>query len=407
MKGLTPYQGKEYRLRIFQSVGDIMQGMLSTHAQYLKEYDKIAARFDRGNTLETCKSLYNWMLSNTHYVIEPNDKQTLRSPGAILALGGSPKHGLDCKSYSLFIGGVLDALNRRGRKINWCYRFASYRLNDSLPHHVFVVVNPDTANEIFVDPVIQPFNYHKPYFYKIDKKPNTMALYSISGIGRKSPAKKAKREARKVIAKQKIKRAGKVVVKFAPLTVAARNSFLMLVKLNAFKLAENLAKAEAMRPGELKNFWEKLGGNWKSLVKNINIGGRKQGARIGLDPVVTPSLIATSIPILVKVREFLKKLGLNENDIKNLSKFSQQVVKKAIDKKAEQIADTEEEPIEFTPGGMMEEAADDMESPDVATEYEGNEGSDNAVGNIATSIKNNPLPWLVGIGAGIYLFKKL
>lgn len=404
MEGLTPYQGKKYRLRIFQSVGDIMQGMLATHKQYTKEYDKIAQKFDRGSTLQICRNLYNWMLANTHYVIEPNDKQTLRSPGAILALGGSPKHGLDCKSYSLFIGGVLDALNRRGHNINWCYRFASYRFSDSLPHHVFVVVNPGSNNEIFVDPVIQPFNYKKPYFYKIDKKPNTMALYSVSGIGRKSPAKKAKREERKQQARKKIQRAGKVVVKFAPLTVAARNSFLLLVKLNAFKLAENLAKAETMRPGELKKFWEKLGGNYASLVKNINIGGRKKGARIAGDPVVTPTVIATSIPILVKVREFLKKLGLTETDIKNLSKFSQQVVKKAIDKKAEQIADTAEEPIEFTPGGVMDEAADDMASSDVSTEYQSNdETSEDAVGNIVTNIKNNPLPWVIGAGAAYYL----
>lgn len=398
-QGITPYKGKQYRLRIFQSVGDIMQGIIATHGLYRTDYDKIAARFDRGNTLTVCRNLYDWMLSNTHYVIEPDNKQTLRSPAAILALGSNPKHGLDCKSYSLFIGGVLDALNRRGRKINWCYRFASYRLNDSLPHHVFIVVNPNTSNEIFVDPVIQPFNYKKPYFYHIDKKPQ-MALYSISGVNRKKNKEQRKAQ-RKAAATAKIKKAGKVVVKFAPLTVAARNSFLLLVKINAFKLAENLAKAEAMRPGELKAFWEKLGGNWNSLKKNINIGGRKKGVSIAGDPVVTPTVVASAIPILVKVREFLKKLGLTENDIKNLSKFSQNVVKKAIEKKAEQVVETEEDSIELNPSNIVENSVEEMPSPVVDSDYDAS-GEMDSLGNITNSIKTNPLPWLIGAGAAYY-----
>lgn len=401
-QGITPYQGKKYRLRIFQSVGDIMQGIISTHGLYRTDYDKIAARFDRGNTLTICRNLYNWMLDNTHYVIEPNDRQTLRSPSAILALGSNPKHGLDCKSYSLFIGGVLDALNRRGRKIDWCYRFASYRLNDSLPHHVFIVVNPGTSNEIFIDPVIQPFNYHKPYFYHIDKKPQNMALYAVSGVNRKK--NKAERKAeRKAAATAKIKKAGKVLVKFAPLTVTARNSFLLLVKLNAFKLAENLARAEAMRPGELKAFWEKLGGNWAVLKKNINIGGKKHGASIGMDPVVTPTVVASAIPILVKIREFLKKLGLNENDIKKLSKISQEVVKKAIDKKAEQVAATVEDDISLNPTEIVEESVEEMPSPAVDADYDAS-GEQDSLGAITDSIKSKPLPWLIGAGAVYYFF---
>lgn len=353
-KGITPYQNKQFQLRYNQSVGDIMQGLLYTHKMYTKDYDIISEKFVGGSTKEICKRIYNFLLANTHYVIEPNEKQTLRSPMAILQLGKNPKIGLDCKSYSLFIGGILDALNRKGKNIDWCYRFASYKIDDKLPHHVFVVVNPGTQNEIWVDPVVQPFNTHKQYFYKLDKKPSTMALYQISGIGRRKKQTKAEKQQRKQEKKeqikQDIKKKGRVVLKFAPPTVAGRNAFLLLVKLNVFKLAEKLAFAEKKAPGELKKFWDSIGGNWNVLKNNINIGGRKQGISIGSDPA-TASAVATAIPILIKIREFLKKLGLTDKDLKDLTSFATDVVKDAIDKKAEKMADAESEsaPESFAP----------------------------------------------------------
>jgi hypothetical protein len=408
-EGLTPYKGINTRVRLFQSVGDIMSGIIATHKAYAREYDKIAPRFDKGTNTQVLRSIYAFLLENTHYKIEPNDKQTLRSPAAILALGGNPAHGLDCKSYSLFIGGVLDALNRRGRKFNWCYRFASYKMLDKIPHHVFVVVNPDTTNEIFIDPVIKPFNYKKAYFYKIDKYPPTMALYSVSGIGRRRGTNRQERQANKAEAKAKIvnklKKAGKVAVRFSPPTVAARNSFLLLVKLNAFKLADNLKKAETKAPGDLQKFWEKLGGSWNALKKNINIGGRKQGARIAGDPVVTPTLIASAVPILVKIREFLKKLGLTEDDIKKLSKLAQGAIKTAIDKKAENEAAAQESEISIEPSEVMAEANDmPADAPSDEAEYESTDSED-GIGNILTTIKTNPLPWVAGAAAAYFIFK--
>lgn len=338
---LTPYQGNKTRIRYQQSVGDIMSGILVTHNTYASEYDKICEVFNKRSVEATCRSIYNYLLDHTIYKVEPNDKQTLRSPSAILSMGADPNIGLDCKSYSLFIAGVLDALNRSGRRINWCYRFASYNILDKMPHHVFIVVNPGTDNEIFVDPVIKPFNYKKTYFYKIDKKPKNMALYSISGIGKTKKTKAEKQQAKakaKAKIKQDIKKAGKVVLKYAPVTVAGRNAFLLLVKLNAFKLAEKLALAYQKNPEKVKAFWTKFGGNFESLKKNINIGGKKHGANIGTDPVVTPTLIASATPILVAIAKLLKEMGISADDLK---KFTEGVIEDAIDKKAEKQAEKE------------------------------------------------------------------
>lgn len=406
-EGLTPYKGINTRVRLFQSVGDIMSGIMATHKAYAREYDKIAPRFDKGTNTQVLRSIYAFLLENTHYKIEPNDKQTLRSPAAILALGGNPAHGLDCKSYSLFIGGVLDALNRRGRKFNWCYRFASYKMLDKIPHHVFVVVNPDTANEIFIDPVIKPFNYKKPYFYKIDKYPPTMALYSVSGIGRRRGTNRQERQANKAEAKARIinniKKGGKVAVKFAPPTVAARNAFLLLVKLNFNRLAERLTLLNQRKAGALQKLWESLGGNYKSLLANIQRGTKNQAAQVGLEPATTATAAAvTATPILIKIMKMLAEVGIKKED---LQKLAQSVIKKAIDKKAENEAAAQESEISIEPGEVMAEANDmPADAPSDEAEYESTD-SEFGIGNILTTIKTNPLPWVAGAAAAYFIFK--
>lgn len=388
--GIGEYKGHGLRLKVFQSVGDIMAGIMATHKRYTSDYDKIAPTFDGGSTRQICQRLYNFLLHKTHYKIEPDNKQTLRSPAAILHLGSDPNQGLDCKSYSLFIGGVLDALNRRGHSIKWCYRFASYRFGDRLPHHVFVVVNPGTKNELFVDPVIKPFNYQKPYFYKIDKFPN-MALYSISGTRRE------KRAERKQKAKQAIQKTGKVLIKYNPVTVTGRNAFLLLVKLNAFKLATNLAKANSINPRELRAFWTKLGGNYTVLLNNIKQGTKKSGS-VG-DPA-TAAAVTSAVPILIKVREFLKKLGLNEKDISNLSKFASTVVKKAIDKKAD--IEAGEDPIATDPSDILDDASGSSNSSSDDLTFEAPaDGEGEGLGAIP---KNYLL--LGGAALGIYLLTR-
>jgi hypothetical protein len=89
--------------------------------------------------------------------------------------------------------GVLDSLKRKGLINNKIYyRFASYRLLDEIPHHVFAVIQDKNGNEFFIDPVLSTFNERKTYYHKIDKQPS-MPLYSVSGIGatKKKAATKA------------------------------------------------------------------------------------------------------------------------------------------------------------------------------------------------------------------------
>jgi hypothetical protein len=324
---LKPYLNKHKILVHNQDTSNIINGLLQFHNQYTSEYDKIANAFSGRSPRETGKKIWNFLKTNTNYVVEPDSKQTLRSPSAILYTGKSL--GIDCKNLSLFTGGVLDALNRKGANIKWCYRFASYRYNDKLPHHVFVVINPNTSNEIWVDAVLDAYNDHKQYFYKTDKTPN-MALISMAGIGRKTKAeRKENRKAKVQKVKQAIKKAGKVVLKLNPASATARNSFLALVKLNAFGLATKL-ELGMLKSSIILDFWKKIGGDVTALTKSIQTGKNKKSIGAIGNPL---AFIAPALPILAKIKDLLAKLGIKTSDIKTaVTKTAKKVAQKQIDK---------------------------------------------------------------------------
>ncbi len=338
---LLPFEHKSSILVYNQGIGDIISGILLTHKKYNSEYDKISGKFWKGTAQRTAKCIYDFLKQNTHYVIEPDSKQTLRSPSAILYLGSDKNNGLDCKSYSLFIAGILDSLKRAGYPINWCYRFASYKSYSKLPHHVFVVLNPGTSNEVFVDPVLQKFNLKKKYFHFLDKQP--MALIAMAGIGRTRKTKEQKR-ARKEKIKAKIKKIGRVLVKFNPATASSRNAFLLLVKLNAFNLAKKLYTLAASNPDKLKSFWEKIGGSYKNLQKNILQGSKQKMPidsvnGIGVLPAIAAA-IAAATPIVLKAVALLKSAGI---DVKDLEKKGGAIVRNIIEKKIDETVEKEED----------------------------------------------------------------
>lgn len=151
-----------------QTVSDIMSTMVYMHKKNEKYYDKICTIF-LGNTLrDTCENLWDFCKQNIPYEVETEDLQTVKNPQRILRDARSGI-GHDCKHYASFIGGVLDGLRRKGQKINWLYRFAGYRIFDTSPGHVFVVVK--TSNdEIWIDPVLDSFDEKKTYSFAVDRK---------------------------------------------------------------------------------------------------------------------------------------------------------------------------------------------------------------------------------------------
>jgi hypothetical protein len=379
---LTPLQGINKVIKINQNVGDIISGILNTHNYWRNDYDKICLNFNEKTPYLIGKKIFDFLKGHTHYVIESDNQQTLRSPAAILKLGSDKKIGLDCKSYSLFIGGILDALNRKGKNINWCYRFASYKFTDKLPHHVFVVINPGSSQEIWIDPVLPSYNEKKQYFYKVDRKPKNMALVQVSGIGRRKKTKAERKQRRQQIKKtikEKIKKRGKLLLKFNPATVPARNAFLLLVKLNVFNLASRLNLLIQKNPNKLKKFWENIGGTWTNLVRNIGIGDKKRErnlskqSQIGEVATAATAAVVSATPIIIKIVKLLKEAGINADTLIEAGKtVVRAVASKKIDDEAAamETAETLQETGEAEPM----EGETDFES-ETETESE-NDGED-------------------------------
>ena len=308
-----------------QQVPDIISAMLSAHKMYAGEYDKISKDFYSGDGIQTAKKLFEFLKKNVQYKIESDKSQRIMSPSAILSLGKN-----DCKNYALFIMGVLDSLKRKGLIDNKIYyRFASYKLLDEIPHHVFAVIQDNEGNEYFIDPVLSTFNERKTYYHKIDKIPS-MPLYSVSGIGQT----KKKAAAKAVAPVQKEKK--KIVLKIA--LAPARGSFLLLVGLNFMGLATKLKAAFANRADETQNWWKNLGGNPNELLRKVEQGAKKKriaGAdvefnsegQIGVVATTAAAASATAAPILIKLAEFLSKLGI---DVKEVSEVGKRVLAKQV-----------------------------------------------------------------------------
>lgn len=166
---LPPYRDEWITIIGKQSVRDIIAEVLASHKEFAPLYDNIALYFDGDTTEEICQNLYDFLKTNVRYREEREEDQTTATPAGLLTRGFG-----DCKHYSTFSAGVLDALNRiQGKGIKWNYRFASYDPLNKNPHHVFVVVR-DGKDEIWIDPTPGSDN-NTPLWY-LDKKVSTMAL---------------------------------------------------------------------------------------------------------------------------------------------------------------------------------------------------------------------------------------
>ena len=335
-----------------QSTGDIINAILDAHKRHAGDYAKISSFFNAGSTRDTARKIFNFLKGNIKYRIEPGSRQTVKSPAALLSQGFG-----DCKHFSLFAGGILQNLG-----IPFNYRFASYRVFNKEPQHVFVVVNPGTKNEIWIDPVLNKFDYKKAYTYATDRKP--MALYSISGVGataqekaalkaakaakKSAPTKAAKKAAATEVkaarkaagrtAGQVLKKGAKAVLKVAAAPV--RNAFLALVALNFGGLGNKLAAAWQKAPSKVTNFWEGVGGKLQALKSAWEKGSKKKRIfgddTIGAAPVAAATAAA---PLLVKVANVLRDIGIDPAELVQIGKDAlnakaQELAKKALEPKA-------------------------------------------------------------------------
>lgn len=267
---LPGYEGKKVLLKNNQSTDDIITEMIKAHKMHKDDYDKISDYFWKGNLKNTCQFIFDFLKKNVKYSVEPDERQSVKSPAGILSTGYYKNGFNDCKHYSQFFSGILDSLKRKGKKIDWFYRFANYRFFTTQPQHVFVVANDENKN-YWCDAVLDSFNERKPYLNKVDKKIN-MALYSISGLNQNLSGGIGRRKKAPGTKKKKGGFFKKVKGVFAKVNLApSRAAFLAIIKLNPFKIANTLY-AKLQNPAtkaKLLKKWKNLGGNPKTFEKTI------------------------------------------------------------------------------------------------------------------------------------------
>lgn len=177
---LPPFKNKVELVTYNQGTGDIIDEIRQMHKQSETDYDLISEDFYTGDVYTTCNNIWDYLKSNLKYTIEGEDEQTVKTATAMHQKGAK----IDCKHYSLFIAGILDSLKAKGYPgfENWTYRFAGY--DGIYIEHVFVVLDPDTDGEIWIDPVLDYFDQHlEPYYYS-DKStyPTISGIFKISGV---------------------------------------------------------------------------------------------------------------------------------------------------------------------------------------------------------------------------------
>lgn len=165
-----------------QSANDIIREILIKHQQCKGDYDLIYSDALGGSVRDISYRLWTFCRWYFNYVEETGYQQYVSGPSYMLT-----HPNVDCKNYSLFCGGMIDAISRNDHPIAWEYRFVSYMKDDPDPGHVFVVVNPG-QDEIWLDPVAGVFNYKNLYYYEVNKTPRGSAPAKVGRIGR-IPAK--------------------------------------------------------------------------------------------------------------------------------------------------------------------------------------------------------------------------
>lgn len=146
---------------------DIVRAILEADKTAYKDVINFAANGYRGNALDYCKSLFNFIVSKINYKEDEPGQQLVKMPARLM----KEKQG-DCKSFSIFAAACFKALH-----IPYSYRFVSF---SALPiyTHVYLIIHLPGQDIIF-DTVYKKFNQQKKYTFKKDIR--MKGLYRMAG----------------------------------------------------------------------------------------------------------------------------------------------------------------------------------------------------------------------------------
>lgn len=150
---------------------DIIDLVKESHPFAVEQTKDFATKIPGTTIDEYLHNLWNFLKENIQYQVDEPGSQLVKLPSKLL----SDKHG-DCKSFSLFVGSVLE-----NKGIPFKYRFVRYRPYGPVTH-VYVIVPQKGGKYYTVDVVYHAYNKEKK-FVQPSKDIDMKGLYQVSGIG--------------------------------------------------------------------------------------------------------------------------------------------------------------------------------------------------------------------------------
>lgn len=147
---------------------------------YHKDTQKLAQKLSDKSLEKTCKNIFDFCYNHIQYKLDKDGVEELRRPARAWQ---DRESGIDCDCFSIFISSILTCLG-----INHKIRITRY---DGDWQHVYVVVPKKSLSggvgEIIIDPVLDQYDYQKPYSEKMDYTMSTTTLglpiAFLNGVG--------------------------------------------------------------------------------------------------------------------------------------------------------------------------------------------------------------------------------
>lgn len=176
VKNIPKPEFKEVLVTKYQSTSDIIADLIFCFKKYKFQGKKIADYYYTGNIKNDSYQIWDFIKNEIEYNAEPFERQTTSSLSRIIydQIG-------DCKHSALIVASIGYEMG-----YNVIIRFASYNKNKVLGHVYVILENPETKQQIIVDP-LQEFDYEKSFTkgkdYKALQTQDHMTLTRLTGVG--------------------------------------------------------------------------------------------------------------------------------------------------------------------------------------------------------------------------------
>jgi len=134
---------------------DIINALHKYMPYAVQQSKKRASMFKGKDNKETARNIWSFLKHNIRYIEDSEHFQDIKLPDRLIK-----ERKVDCKSFSMFTGSILDNLN-----IPYKFAYTSYT-DSKTPQHVYVQLDDGTI----IDAVWKKFDSEKPYTYKYLKR---------------------------------------------------------------------------------------------------------------------------------------------------------------------------------------------------------------------------------------------